>query len=150
MAKSARASVKKSNKTKLRRSVFGPIEEARTARLSQKLQELAAQPKPESEKLEMDVDTNKESSDTSGASNQPASSLDGNTSCPFHILMVTDSDSSVDMDLDYTGSSKSASRRAKSKKSGHRVQKRHRKVQNAMTFPAVKQRRTVSRVVKRK
>ncbi len=46
MAKSSRASSRKSNNQKLKRNVFGPIEAAREARLSAKLLELAAQPKP--------------------------------------------------------------------------------------------------------
>ncbi|OJJ04601.1 hypothetical protein ASPVEDRAFT_85986 [Aspergillus versicolor CBS 583.65] len=46
MAKSVRASVQKRNKAKLRSTVFGPAVDARTERLSAKLQELASQPKP--------------------------------------------------------------------------------------------------------
>lgn len=45
MAKSVRASVSKRNRAKLRSTVFGPVENARTERLSAKLQEIAAQPK---------------------------------------------------------------------------------------------------------
>ncbi|OAP57014.1 hypothetical protein AYL99_09126 [Fonsecaea erecta] len=59
MAKSARASVVKKNHRNLRAKVYGPASDARTARLSAKLQELAAKPKPESEKA-MDVDDNSE------------------------------------------------------------------------------------------
>jgi len=47
MAKGARASTKKANNSKLKSNVFGPVESARTARLSAKLLELASQPKPE-------------------------------------------------------------------------------------------------------
>ena len=46
MAKSARATTVKRNRAKLRSSIFGPADQARTERLSMKLQELAAQPKP--------------------------------------------------------------------------------------------------------
>lgn len=46
MAKSARASSRKANNVKLKRNVFGPVEAARTDRLSAKLMELIAQPKP--------------------------------------------------------------------------------------------------------
>lgn len=46
MAKSVRASVSKRNSANLRAKVFGPAADARTARLSAKLQELASQPKP--------------------------------------------------------------------------------------------------------
>jgi hypothetical protein len=58
MAKSVRASVQKRNKAKLRATVFGPAVDARTERLSAKLQELASQPKPDSrEKSDMELDT---------------------------------------------------------------------------------------------
>lgn len=50
MAKSARASSSKANNSKLKSKVFGPVENARTERLSAKLLELASQPKPKSEK----------------------------------------------------------------------------------------------------
>lgn len=46
MAKSARSSVRKRNNANLRATVFGPANDARTARLSAKLQELAAKPQP--------------------------------------------------------------------------------------------------------
>ena len=55
MAKGLRASVNKRNKSKLRDRVFGPVEAARTERLSAKLLELAQQPKP-SRDTEMKVD----------------------------------------------------------------------------------------------
>ena len=47
MAKSSRASSVKANNQRLKKNVFGPVEDARTARLSAKLLELAAQPKPQ-------------------------------------------------------------------------------------------------------
>jgi hypothetical protein len=43
MAKSARSSVKKSNKSKLRARVFEPVEDARTERLSAKLLQLVTE-----------------------------------------------------------------------------------------------------------
>lgn len=46
MAKSARASAVKKNKSKLKSKVFGPVEQARAERLSQKLLQLAQQAKP--------------------------------------------------------------------------------------------------------
>jgi Protein of unknown function (DUF2423) len=57
MAKGLRSSVKKSYRMKLRAKVFSPVEDARTARLSQKLLELAQQPRPA--RTEMEVDTEK-------------------------------------------------------------------------------------------
>jgi len=47
MAKSARSSAVKSNNRRLKKNVFGPVEAARADRLSAKLLELAAQPKPQ-------------------------------------------------------------------------------------------------------
>lgn len=49
MAKSARASSRKNNNQKLKKNVFGPVESARTERLSAKLMELVAQQIPEKE-----------------------------------------------------------------------------------------------------
>jgi hypothetical protein len=46
MAKSSRASTIKSNNQRLKAKVFGPVESARAERLSAKLLELAAAPKP--------------------------------------------------------------------------------------------------------
>lgn len=46
MAKSSRASSRKSNNQRLKANVFGPVEIQRNARLSAKLLELAAAPKP--------------------------------------------------------------------------------------------------------
>ncbi|KAM7185377.1 Protein of unknown function (DUF2423) domain containing protein [Rhypophila sp. PSN 637] len=54
MAKSARSSQIKTNNQKLKKNVFGPVEEARTARLSARLLELASQPKPQKD-VEMQV-----------------------------------------------------------------------------------------------
>lgn len=55
MAKGARASTRKRNNAALRAKVFGPAHDARTERLSAKLQEIAAKPRPETEK-EMEVE----------------------------------------------------------------------------------------------
>ncbi|KAH8910082.1 hypothetical protein BR93DRAFT_925117 [Coniochaeta sp. PMI_546] len=55
MAKSARASKTKSNNQRLKKNVFGPVESARTERLSAKLQELISQPKPSEAKKEVEM-----------------------------------------------------------------------------------------------
>jgi len=47
MAKSSRASSRKANNQRLKKHVFGPVEAARLERLSEKLLEIAAQPKPQ-------------------------------------------------------------------------------------------------------
>ncbi|CAD6501782.1 BgTH12-02031 [Blumeria graminis f. sp. triticale] len=46
MAKGARSSTRKANNVRLKTKVFGPTENARTERLSEKLQKLASLPKP--------------------------------------------------------------------------------------------------------
>lgn len=66
MAKSARASTIKRNNAKLRTKVFGPAFDARTERLSAKLQELANAPRPDEEKkmeVEKSADTEAEAAD---------------------------------------------------------------------------------------
>lgn len=45
MAKGLRSHIKQKHKTKLRNTVFAPVIDARTERLSKKLQEIAAQPR---------------------------------------------------------------------------------------------------------
>ena len=55
MAKGLRASTRKRNNAKLRATVFGPAYDARTERLSAKLQEIASQPRPDQERV-MEVD----------------------------------------------------------------------------------------------
>jgi hypothetical protein len=56
MAKGARASSIKTNNKALKKNVFGPVETARTERLSAKLLELASQPKPERVKEDVVMD----------------------------------------------------------------------------------------------
>ena len=55
MAKGLRASTKKANRVKLRSRVFGPVEDARTQRLSAKLMELASKSKDEDIRMEEDA-----------------------------------------------------------------------------------------------
>lgn len=57
MAKGLRATSKKNNRVKIRSRVYAPVDEARTERLSQRLLDLASQPKPA--KTEMEVDAEK-------------------------------------------------------------------------------------------
>ncbi|PWY64295.1 hypothetical protein BO70DRAFT_367002 [Aspergillus heteromorphus CBS 117.55] len=124
MAKSVRASVSKRNKAKLRATVFGPVVDARTERLSAKLQELASQPKPNEEKSDMELDTTR----TNGHGDNV------NENAPS---------SNEDMDID-RGSGKGT--RAPSNKSG-RIQKRHRKSRSSIVF---RPNQTKARASKRK
>lgn len=59
MAKGARSSVRKTNNSKLKARVFGPVENARTERLSAKLLELASQPKPPRSEMETEQEDGK-------------------------------------------------------------------------------------------
>jgi hypothetical protein len=61
MGKSLRSSSLKTNNKKLRKNVFGPVETARTQRLSQKLQDLASQPKPPKADMEVEHASGKNS-----------------------------------------------------------------------------------------
>lgn len=51
MAKGLRSSRNKGNKSKLRSSVFGPVEYARKERLSAKLVELSSKPQPKPDEI---------------------------------------------------------------------------------------------------
>ncbi|KAF7555219.1 hypothetical protein G7046_g6593 [Stylonectria norvegica] len=64
MAKSARSSSRKANNQRLAAKVFGPVEDARRARLSARLVELANQPKPEPAVVKMDVEEEVAEKDT--------------------------------------------------------------------------------------
>ncbi|GKZ85195.1 hypothetical protein AnigIFM56816_010961 [Aspergillus niger] len=111
MAKSVRASVSKRNRAKLRATVFGPAVDARTERLSAKLQELASQPRPNEEKPSMELDN--ATTDNSG------DKVTGN------VL-----NSTGEMDIDQ-GTAKSG--HAHTRKSG-RIQKRHKKSRSSIVF----------------
>jgi hypothetical protein len=99
MAKGLRASVTKRNKSKLRDRVFGPVEAARTERLSAKLMELARQPKPtrDAEMLQVDgQDVMDEKSVEEGEKDQVAEAGEGQClsllpcvlACPVPKILV--------------------------------------------------------------
>ncbi|KAK5162386.1 hypothetical protein LTR04_003899 [Oleoguttula sp. CCFEE 6159] len=71
MAKSSRSSVRKTNNAKLKSRVFGPVEAARTQRLSARLLDLASQSKPPRTEMEVEKDS-KEQSNTEAAESEPA------------------------------------------------------------------------------
>ncbi|MCJ1419383.1 hypothetical protein MMC32_005738 [Xylographa parallela] len=71
MAKGLRASTKKANRVKLRSKVFGPVEDARTQRLSAKLLELASKPKDEDVRMEEDTATVDQKQQEKEASSEP-------------------------------------------------------------------------------
>ncbi|KAK5112676.1 hypothetical protein LTR85_011187 [Meristemomyces frigidus] len=67
MAKGARASSIKKNKTGLKKRVFGPVEIARSERLSAKLLALAQQPKPLRPEMEVEKEDGEEKDAGAGA-----------------------------------------------------------------------------------
>jgi Protein of unknown function (DUF2423) len=83
MAKGARASSRKRNNAALRATIFGPAHDARTKRLSAKLQELVSKPKSADEKV-MEVDS-VSAEEKEQASTENAHAVDG-LSPPTRIL----------------------------------------------------------------
>ncbi|KAI1617495.1 hypothetical protein EDD36DRAFT_3160 [Exophiala viscosa] len=78
MAKSARASDTKKNHRILRKKIFGPAHDARTARLSAKLQELAAKPRVTEDKtMEVDSTPREEGGEQSTNGGSEEMELDG-------------------------------------------------------------------------
>jgi Protein of unknown function (DUF2423) len=69
MAKGARASSRKRNNAALRAKIFGPAVDARTERLSAKLQELVSKPKPVEERVMLVDSENAEDDDQKDAGN---------------------------------------------------------------------------------
>ncbi|KAK5945016.1 hypothetical protein PMZ80_002219 [Knufia obscura] len=112
MAKSARASTKKRNNVALRKKVFGPAIDARTERLSAKLQEIANAPKPESEK-KMDVDEDKEEK--------------------ADVPAVTEDQ---DEAMQWTGLAGSATKQKRAKATGRLNKVAKRKPRNQVVFPS--------------
>ncbi|KAI2630939.1 hypothetical protein GGR54DRAFT_177357 [Hypoxylon sp. NC1633] len=81
MAKSSRASSRKANNQRLKSKVFGPVESARVERLSAKLLELAAQPKPpqpESDEMKI-VDDDAAEEEAAAEANDVGSAMDVDT-----------------------------------------------------------------------
>jgi hypothetical protein len=121
MAKSARSSDTKRNHRNLRAKVFGPAHDARTARLSAKLQELAAKPRADDngEKL-MELDDTKDKQERDDQTNEDEGIFLSfrDSTC---ILLTT-----LDMELDSQGAKIKESRSAKgrSNRKGHKVSKK--------------------------
>ncbi|KAL2816372.1 hypothetical protein BDW59DRAFT_10468 [Aspergillus cavernicola] len=90
MAKSVRASVSKRNKAALRAKVFGPAVDARTERLSAKLQELASQPKPERQEESKtnteatEMDTQNSNAKTTPLENSESMDIDSSSKTSTH------------------------------------------------------------------
>ncbi|KAL1625849.1 hypothetical protein SLS56_007167 [Neofusicoccum ribis] len=78
MAKGARSTARKTNNQALKARVFGPVETARTERLSQKLLELAQQPRPAKTEMEVEKD---ESNDSVAQDKAPADQAEGSSKC---------------------------------------------------------------------
>ncbi|KAI1331283.1 hypothetical protein F5Y16DRAFT_298474 [Xylariaceae sp. FL0255] len=118
MAKSSRASSRKANNQRLKAKVFGPVEAARSERLSARLLELAAQPKPETPESETMAiidgggETEKKDDTTTAA-----------------VAAVEDESA---MDIDTAKDTSTTSRKANTSRKG-RIEKR--KKTNKIVFP---------------
>lgn len=138
MAKSARASVTKKNHRNLRKKIFGPAHDARTARLSAKLQELAAKPRVNEDKT-MDVDS---TAQEDGGEQSTNGVLEGEYSSQ---MAATCTHSITEMELDGEGVSMKPSKsrsdkdKARSSRKAHKVSKR--KPRNSMVFASERARK---------
>ncbi|XXH04716.1 hypothetical protein Hte_011138 [Hypoxylon texense] len=127
MAKSSRASSRKANNQRLKAKVFSPVEEARAERLSAKLLELAAQPRPPApESSEMKVADN----EGENARGEEAK-MEEDTTAPVDATVNA-------MDVDTA--KPAASRRADKK----RIEKR-RKTKSKIVFPRYGDRKRTKR-----
>ncbi|KAG9514120.1 hypothetical protein KCU71_g14171, partial [Aureobasidium melanogenum] len=136
MGKGLRSSVNKTNNRKLKKNVFGPVETARTERLSQKLLELASQPKPP--KSDMEVEESNGENSFSRETYLPKLTL------PFADSKQAESEAKATnandtaMDVDLTNAPRTswikAEKRAKEEKRNRIAKKQKRKVINQMTF----------------
>ncbi|KAF4555420.1 Hypothetical protein D9617_2g053790 [Elsinoe fawcettii] len=129
MAKSSRSSVKKTNRSRLKSRVFGPAEDARTKRLSEKLVELASQPKAAT--TDMDIEKTEDAKSSEQESKENSGHADD-----------------ADMDVDHDGNddaektttiSRKEEKRRKEAKSARIDKKRHRKARNTVSFPKKRQ-----------
>jgi len=131
MAKSARASVRKRNNATLRAKVFGPAFDARTERLSAKLQEIANTPRPEEEKA-MDVDDQKDEEKKAGPTDSETKGQLSPPACVNHELTFA-----LDEEMQYTLTNK-PSRKAEQRRVAGQRQKKvgKRKARSQMVFPS--------------
>lgn len=137
MAKSARSSVRKRNNAKLRSTVFGPAADARTARLSAKLQELASLPGPAQERKNANMEVD------------PEERVTTQTSDEMNTAESTEEPGVEDMDVDYMFGNKDTSKSGSRKKKSNKIEKKNRrkKARNSITFrkPEGKQQRSLKR-----
>ena len=128
MAKGLRASTRKRNNAKLRATVFGPAYDARTERLSAKLQEIASRPRPDQERV-MEVDSGKDNANAS-----PDATLDGLSTIDPRLksLMLINDHAEMQVDGQKKNTS-SASRKAHP--SRIEKKKQARKNRSSIVFP---------------
>ena len=128
MAKGLRASSRKKNNAALRERVFGPAFDARTARLSAKLQEIAAQPPPEQERaMNMDEDVEKEDAEKSTEADDAGRLLTRGPKLDADVLTA--------MDIDAELSTKNSKKKPSRSRSG-RIEKKvpRKKPRNSIVF----------------
>ncbi|KAI9708706.1 MAG: hypothetical protein M1828_002669 [Chrysothrix sp. TS-e1954] len=129
MAKSARASVRKTNRSALRRKVFMPSDLRRQERLSAKLADLIAQPKPNPPVNTLPRGANKEG----------AMDIDSDRRAKRRKPTQSTND---DMEIDEDSAGRKVAVKKTAKKTPSRVQKKRRGKPHAqLVFPQIKQRK---------
>ena len=139
MAKGARASTRKRNNAALRAKIFGPAVDARTERLSAKLQELVSRPKPAEERI-MEVDSTGEEVKEQRST--------GDTNIGDGMLLAGKEGGRGNADRIHMGSD--AQKTASKKKHSHhgsKIEKKkaHRKARNSIVFPSIRRKRKAKR-----
>jgi hypothetical protein len=133
MAKGLRASSRKKNSQALRARLYGPAADARAERLSAKLQEIAAKPRPEQERL-MEVD------DTQ--SKQESAEPEKKDQGPPHVSETLDdyANTETEMEVDSDDGLTKSAKKSSGKKSMGRTQKKiaKRKAKKSVVFPDIK------------
>jgi hypothetical protein len=133
MAKGLRASSRKKNSQALRARLYGPAADARAERLSAKLQEIAAKPRPERERL-MEVDDAESKKESAESEKQDEGQL--------HVFDALDdyANAKIEMEVDSDDGLTKSPKKSSGKKSMGRTQKKiaKRKAKKSVVFPDIK------------
>ena len=132
MAKGLRASTRKKNNAALRDRLFGPAVDARTERLSAKLQELAAKPRPDQDRV-MELDDPKTAEKGLPSDAKDDGEFKRND---FWISLTVD----PEMDVDASGVKMKPVKRDSKKHTLGKTQKKiaKRKSKKSIVFPDIK------------
>jgi hypothetical protein len=133
MAKGLRASSRKKNSQALRTRLYGPAADARAERLSTKLQELAAKPRPEQERL-MEVDDAQSKQEPAAPEKKDEGQL------PVSDAVDDHANAKIEMEVDSDDGLAKIAKKSSGKKSMGRTQKKiaKRKAKKSVVFPDIK------------